>query len=51
MIAVRSELRGRIRITAPVPWGQRVRCKWLPEFLMRCQVASKDASWVSRGEA
>jgi DNA-binding transcriptional LysR family regulator len=31
--ALRSELTGRIRITAPVSWGQRVLAASLPEFL------------------
>jgi DNA-binding transcriptional LysR family regulator len=31
--AMRSELSGNIRITAPVSWGQRVLAKRLPEFL------------------
>jgi DNA-binding transcriptional LysR family regulator len=31
--ALRSDLSGRIRITAPVSWGQRVLCRQLPEFL------------------
>lgn len=31
--AMRSDLNGRIRITAPVSWGQRVLCRKLPEFL------------------
>jgi DNA-binding transcriptional LysR family regulator len=31
--ALRSDLTGRIRITAPVSWGQRVLCRLLPEFL------------------
>lgn len=31
--ALRSDLNGRIRVTAPVSWGQRVLCRRLPEFL------------------
>ncbi len=31
--ALRSELTGRIRLTAPVSWGQRVLAKRLPEFV------------------
>lgn len=31
--AMRSDLSGRIRVTAPVSWGQRVLCRRLPEFL------------------
>lgn len=31
--ALRSDLSGRIRVTAPVSWGQRVLCRRLPEFL------------------
>ncbi len=31
--ALRSDLTGRIRITAPVSWGQRVLATTLPEFL------------------
>ncbi|WP_395054984.1 LysR family transcriptional regulator [Polaromonas sp.] len=31
--AMRSELSGSIRVTAPVSWGQRVLAKRLPEFL------------------
>lgn len=31
--AMRSELSGTIRLTAPVSWGQRVLAKRLPEFL------------------
>lgn len=31
--AMRSDLNGRIRVTAPVSWGQRVLCRKLPEFL------------------
>lgn len=31
--ALRSELTGRIRLTATVAWGQRVLAKMLPEFL------------------
>lgn len=30
---LRSDLSGRIRITAPVSWGQRVLARCLPEFL------------------
>jgi len=33
LTALRSDLRGRIRVTAPVSWGQRVLCKKMPEFL------------------
>lgn len=33
ILASRSEIQGRIRITAPVSWGQRVLCRVLPEFL------------------
>jgi DNA-binding transcriptional LysR family regulator len=33
--AMRSELSGRIRMTAAVSWGQRVLAKALPEFLRR----------------
>lgn len=33
LTALRSDLRGRIRVTAPVSWGQRILCKKLPEFL------------------
>jgi len=31
--SLRAELTGRIRLTAPVSWGQRVLAKRLPEFL------------------
>ena len=31
--ALRSDLSGRIRLTAPVSWGQRVLARRLPEFL------------------
>lgn len=31
--ALRSDLTGRIRLTAPVSWGQQVLSKCLPEFL------------------
>lgn len=31
--ALRSDLSGRIRVTAPVSWGQRVLSRRLPEFL------------------
>ena len=31
--AMRSDLSGRIRVTAPVSWGQRVLARRLPEFL------------------
>lgn len=31
--AMRSELTGRIRVTAPVSWGQHVLAKRLPQFL------------------
>lgn len=31
--ALRSDLSGRIRLTAPVSWGQRVLSRRLPEFL------------------
>jgi DNA-binding transcriptional LysR family regulator len=33
LLAMRSDLKGRIRVTAPVSWGQRVLCRLLPEFL------------------
>jgi len=33
LTALRSDLKGRIRVTAPVSWGQRVLCKKMPEFL------------------
>ena len=33
LTALRSDLRGRIRVTAPVSWGQRILCKKMPEFL------------------
>ncbi|OYY51850.1 MAG: hypothetical protein B7X59_08850 [Polaromonas sp. 39-63-203] len=33
LLALRSELSGTIRLTAPVSWGQRVLAKRLPEFL------------------
>lgn len=33
LMALRSDLRGRIRVTAPVSWGQRILCKKLPAFL------------------
>ncbi|MGH8819874.1 MAG: LysR substrate-binding domain-containing protein, partial [Rhodoferax sp.] len=33
LLAMRSDLNGRIRVTAPVSWGQRVLCRLLPEFL------------------
>ena len=33
ILASRSEIKGRIRITAPVSWGQKVLCRLLPEFL------------------
>lgn len=35
MLSMRSELRGRIRLTAAVSWGQRVLCRLIPEFLKR----------------
>lgn len=31
--SLRSELTGKLRLTAPVSWGQRVLAKHLPEFL------------------
>lgn len=33
LLAMRSDLSGRIRLTAPVSWGQRVLSRLLPEFL------------------
>lgn len=33
--SLRAELSGRIRLTAPVSWGQRVLAKRLPDFLAR----------------
>lgn len=33
LTALRSDLSGRIRVTAPVSWGQRILCKKMPEFL------------------
>lgn len=33
LIALRSDLKGKIRVTAPVSWGQRMLCKRIPEFL------------------
>lgn len=33
LTALRSDLKGRIRVTAPVSWGQRILCKKMPEFL------------------
>lgn len=33
LTALRSELNGKIRVTAPVSWGQRILCKKIPEFL------------------
>lgn len=33
LTALRSDLQGAIRVTAPVSWGQRVLSKKLPEFL------------------
>lgn len=33
--SMRSELNGRIRLTAPVSWGQHVLSRHLPEFLRR----------------
>jgi DNA-binding transcriptional LysR family regulator len=33
LTALRSDLSGRIRVTAPVSWGQRMLCKKMPEFL------------------
>lgn len=33
LLSLRSDLSGRLRITAPVSWGQRVLAKLLPEFL------------------
>lgn len=35
MLSMWSELRGRIRLTAAVSWGQRVLCRLIPEFLKR----------------
>jgi len=35
MLSMRSELRGRIRLTSAVSWGQRVLCHLIPEFLKR----------------
>ena len=35
MLSMRSELRGRIRITSAVSWGERVLCRLIPEFLKR----------------
>lgn len=33
LTALRSDLQGRIRVTAPVSWGQRILCQKMPEFL------------------
>ena len=33
LLAMRSDLSGRVRLTAPVSWGQRVLSRLLPEFL------------------
>lgn len=33
LTALRSDLTGRIRVTAPVSWGQRILCRKMPEFL------------------
>ena len=33
LTALRSDLQGKIRVTAPVSWGQRILCKKIPEFL------------------
>lgn len=33
LTALRSDLHGKIRATAPVSWGQRILCKRMPEFL------------------
>ena len=33
LIALRSNLEGKIRVTAPVSWGQRILSKRMPEFL------------------
>jgi DNA-binding transcriptional LysR family regulator len=33
LIALRSDLNGKIRVTAPVSWGQRMLSKKIPEFL------------------
>ncbi len=35
VLAMRSELSGRIRLTAPVSWGQRVLTHCLPDFLLQ----------------
>ena len=33
LLALRSNLEGKIRVTAPVSWGQRILSKRMPEFL------------------
>jgi DNA-binding transcriptional LysR family regulator len=33
LTALRSDLNGKIRVTAPVSWGQRILSKKIPEFL------------------
>jgi len=33
LTSLRSDLNGRIRVTAPVSWGQRILSKKIPEFL------------------
>ena len=46
--ALRVDLSGRIRLTAPVSWGQRVLAKQLPEFLKRHPGIEIDLQLVDR---
>lgn len=46
--ALRSELTGRIRLTASVAWGQRVLAKILPEFLRLHPAIEIDLQLVDR---
>lgn len=46
--ALRSALSGRIRVTAPVSWGQRVLAKRLPEFLKRHPAIEIDLQLADR---
>jgi DNA-binding transcriptional LysR family regulator len=46
--ALRSELTGQIRLTAPVTWGMRVLAKLLPEFLRQHPGVEVDVQLADR---